>query len=133
MRPSLSKNDVAFCCGLIGVPDRRRSRALVDVRIDGRARLADDASVRALLPSDKSMFGVMNDFRRIGTYIAIGNSGDASLAPAAERLLDDSSPLVRGMAVWALRRLLDAGAFARLKLARAPREQDASVAEEWDT
>ncbi|MFD6288485.1 hypothetical protein [Streptomyces sp. NPDC060205] len=42
-----------------------------------RARLADDASVRALLPSDKSMFGVMNDFRRIGTYIAIGNSGDS--------------------------------------------------------
>ncbi|PSM37157.1 hypothetical protein C6Y14_43760, partial [Streptomyces dioscori] len=41
------------------------------------ARLADDASVRALLPSDKSMFGVMNDFRRIGTYIAIGNSGDS--------------------------------------------------------
>ena len=33
---------------------------------------------------------------------AIGNSGDAGLAPAAERLLDDNSPLVRGMAVWAL-------------------------------
>ncbi|MFJ2264541.1 hypothetical protein ACIOKD_40830 [Streptomyces sp. NPDC087844] len=41
------------------------------------ARLADEASVRALLPSNKSMFGVMNDFRRIGTYIAIGNSGDS--------------------------------------------------------
>jgi epoxyqueuosine reductase len=63
---------------------------------------------------------------------AIGNSGEASLAPAAERLLDDSSPLVRGMAVWALRRLLDARAFQRLKSARAPREGDASVAEEWD-
>ncbi|MGD9979455.1 MAG: tRNA epoxyqueuosine(34) reductase QueG [Hyphomonadaceae bacterium] len=63
---------------------------------------------------------------------AIGNSGDSSLAPSAERLLDDSSPLVRGMAVWALRRLLDAAAFARLKSAHAPREGDMSVAEEWD-
>ncbi|MFD0311792.1 hypothetical protein [Streptomyces sp. NPDC127119] len=41
------------------------------------ARLPNDAAVRALLPSDKSMFGVMNDFRRIGQYIAIGNSGDS--------------------------------------------------------
>jgi epoxyqueuosine reductase len=38
--------------------------------------------------------------------IAIGNSGDASLAGEAERLLDDASPLVRGAAVWALSRLL---------------------------
>jgi epoxyqueuosine reductase len=63
---------------------------------------------------------------------AIGNSRDDSLAPAAERLLGDSSPLVRGMAVWALRRLLDETAFQRLKSAHAPREGDASVAEEWD-
>ena len=37
--------------------------------------------------------------------IAIGNSGDPSLAPQAERLLADASPLVRGAAVWALGRL----------------------------
>jgi epoxyqueuosine reductase len=63
---------------------------------------------------------------------AIGNSGDAALAPVAERLTTDSSPLVRGMAVWASRRLLDAGAFERLKSERAPREGDPSVVEEWD-
>jgi epoxyqueuosine reductase len=63
---------------------------------------------------------------------AVGNSGDPALAPLAEARLGDSSPLVRGMAVWALARLLDAGAFERLKSAWAPREQDASVAEEWD-
>jgi epoxyqueuosine reductase len=63
---------------------------------------------------------------------AIGNSGDASLAGAAEGLLEDNSPLVRGMAVWALRRLLDADAFARLKSARAGRECDAGAREEWD-
>ena len=63
---------------------------------------------------------------------AIGNSNDVALAPAAERLLNDNSPLVRGMAVWALRRLLDAEAFQRLKSRWAPREADASAAEEWD-
>jgi epoxyqueuosine reductase len=63
---------------------------------------------------------------------AIGNSGDAALGPAAEARLDDSSPIVRGMAVWALRRLLDADAFQRLKSARGAREREPSVAEEWD-
>ncbi|MFF0023627.1 hypothetical protein ACFYQQ_24125 [Streptomyces sp. NPDC005496] len=43
-----------------------------------REQLAQRApDLRALLPSDKSMFGVMNDFRRIATYVAIGNSGDS--------------------------------------------------------
>ncbi len=63
--------------------------------------------------------------------VAIGNSQDCALAGSAEQLLDDASPLVRGMAVWALSRLLDETAFARLKSARLPREQDASVREEW--
>ncbi|MFJ7071687.1 hypothetical protein [Streptomyces sp. NPDC098781] len=40
-------------------------------------RLAADASFRTLLPSDKSMFGVINDFRRIGTNIALNNRGDS--------------------------------------------------------
>ena len=62
----------------------------------------------------------------------LGNSGDAALAPVAEHLIGDSSPLVRGMAVWAARRLLDAEAFQRLKSARLPREGEPSVAEEWD-
>jgi len=62
---------------------------------------------------------------------AIGNSGDPALAPAAENLLDDASPLVRGMAVWALSRLLDGPAFARLKSARLNRERDPEVREEW--
>jgi epoxyqueuosine reductase len=63
---------------------------------------------------------------------AIGNSGKSELAPAAERLLDDSSPLVRGMAVWALRRLLDAEAFDRLKSSRAAEESEPDVRGEWD-
>ncbi len=41
------------------------------------AQLPADSPLRALLPLDKSMFGVMNDFRRIGTYIALNNRGDS--------------------------------------------------------
>ena len=37
--------------------------------------------------------------------IAAGNSGDESLLPRVEPLLTDASPLVRAMAVWAMRRL----------------------------
>ncbi len=61
--------------------------------------------------------------------IALGNSGDARLAPAAERLLDDPSPLVRGMAVWALARLTPARVPA-LRAAR-PADNDPDVRREW--
>ena len=63
--------------------------------------------------------------------IAIGNSGDAALAEEAERLLDDASPLVRAMAVWALSRLLAPGAFARHVEERLEQESDPNVREEW--
>jgi epoxyqueuosine reductase len=61
--------------------------------------------------------------------IAIGNSGDASLAGEAKRLLDDGSPLVRGAAVWALGRLLPREKFAAL--AQRKPESDDSVRDEW--
>src|SRR6185436_17963089 len=61
--------------------------------------------------------------------IAIGNSGDVSLAGEAERLLDDPSPLVRGAAVWALSRLLPRPMFSALS--RRYKDSDAAVREEW--
>jgi len=63
--------------------------------------------------------------------IAIGNSGHAELSAVAEALLDDPSPLVRAMAVWALSRLLDGPSFRQLAQARLPQESDAGVREEW--
>jgi len=67
------------------------------------ARL-DDAAFRALFrKSPVKRIGRDRFVRNV--LIAIGNSGDASLAADAEHLLDDASPLVRAMAVWALRRL----------------------------
>ncbi len=63
--------------------------------------------------------------------IAIGNSGEAALAGAAEARLGDESPLVRAMAVWACRRLLDGPAFTALKVQWLDRESDPAVREEW--
>lgn len=63
--------------------------------------------------------------------IAIGNAGDADLAEEAERLLDDASPLVRAMAVWALGRLLSPEAMARHAAGRLADETDPDVREEW--
>jgi epoxyqueuosine reductase len=63
--------------------------------------------------------------------IAIGNSGDAGLADEAIRLLDDDSPLVRAMAVWALGRLMPPEAVAHHAAERLEHESDRDVREEW--
>ncbi len=54
--------------------------------------------------------------------IAAGNSGDASLMPLITPLLDDASPLVRAMAVWAARRLLKEADVKALRQHHEPRE-----------
>lgn len=104
-----------------------------DLRLAPLGELAalDDAAFRARFAGTPVKRTGRDRFVR-NVLTAIGNSGDVTLAPAAEARLDDSSPLVRGMAVWALRRLLDGAAFERLKSARAPREREPSVAREWD-
>jgi len=59
--------------------------------------------------------------------IAIGNSGEASLATEAELLLDDPSPLIRAMAVWAVGRL----GRAPQNEHRGASEPDPDVRAEW--
>ena len=90
------------------------------------ARL-DDVAFRALFrKSPVKRIGRDRFVRNV--LIAIGNSGDASLAAEAERLLDDPSPLVRAMAVWALVQLGQAHSHT----ARASVEVDRGVKAEWN-
>jgi epoxyqueuosine reductase len=90
----------------------------------------DDAGFRALFAkSPVKRIGRDRFIRNV--LIAIGNSGDAGLAPAAERLLDDQSPPVRGAAVWALAQLLDRPAFEALAAKARVAETDQSVLQEW--
>ncbi len=98
-------------------------------RLADLARL-DDAAFRALFRG--------SPIKRIGrdrfvrnVLIAIGNAGDAALAVEPERLLDDASPLVRAMAVWALSKLLDASRFAEFAAEFEGRESDDDVRAEW--
>jgi len=88
----------------------------------------DDAGFRALFAKSPVKRTGRDRFIR-NVLIAIGNSGESSLAPAAERLLDDASPLVRGAAIWALARLDPARLAAQA--ARHAREIDPAVRAEW--
>jgi epoxyqueuosine reductase len=63
--------------------------------------------------------------------IAIGNSEESRLLDAVKPLLDDASPLVRAMAVWALARLGRRGMVDALRASRLPKEDDEAVREEW--
>ncbi|MGF1610717.1 MAG: tRNA epoxyqueuosine(34) reductase QueG [Kiloniellales bacterium] len=63
--------------------------------------------------------------------IAIGNSGQTALLPEVRLLLDDQSPLVRAMAVWALASLATPQAFATECATRLAGESDPAVREEW--
>jgi epoxyqueuosine reductase len=91
------------------------------------ARL-DDAAFRALFAkSAVKRVGRARFVRNV--LIAIGNSGDVSLAAEAERLLDDASPLIRGGAIWALGRL-DRDRLRRVEQRRSL-EADPELSAEW--
>ena len=85
----------------------------------------DDAGFRALFAaSPVKRLGHARFLRNV--LIAIGNSGDSGLVPAVEARLGDASPLVRGAAIWALRRLDPDRAVSLRRL-----DSDAGVDAEW--
>jgi epoxyqueuosine reductase len=93
------------------------------------ARL-DDTAFRALFAkSPVKRIGRDRFIRNV--LIAIGNSNQPDLAHAAERLLDDESPLVRGAAVWALSQLLERGNFDAMASDAIGTETDEAVRAEW--
>ncbi|HEX2761569.1 MAG TPA: tRNA epoxyqueuosine(34) reductase QueG, partial [Rhizomicrobium sp.] len=73
----------------------------------------DDAAFRALFRKSPVKRVGRDRFLR-NVMIAIGNSGDAKLAPSARAGLQDPSLLVRGAAAWALSQLLAPDAFDAL-------------------
>ncbi len=65
--------------------------------------------------------------------IAAGNARDQSLLPKVEALIADASPLVRAMAVWAMRRLAGERMGERLRDRHLAREGDVAVRAEWQS
>jgi epoxyqueuosine reductase len=89
----------------------------------------DDQGFRTLFAgSPVKRIGIARFLRNV--LIAIGNSGDPGLLPAVEARLGDPEPLVRGAAIWALRRL-DPDRAAMLKARFAANEPDDAVRAEW--
>jgi epoxyqueuosine reductase len=104
-----------------------------ELRAPSLAELArlDDAAFRALF-SKSPVKRIGRDRFVRNVVIAMGNSGDATLALEAERLLSDPSPLVRGAAVWALSQLLPQAHLEKLARSHAD-ETDDGVCAEWRT
>jgi epoxyqueuosine reductase len=89
----------------------------------------DDAAFRARFRGTPIKRTGRDRFLR-NVLIAAGNSGDASLVPLVEARLDDASPLVRAMAVWALARLAPNRLHA-LRTSYVAGEPDSVVRSEW--
>jgi epoxyqueuosine reductase len=96
----------------------------------GELATLDDASFREFF-SGSPIKRIGRDRFLRNVLIAIGNSGDATLARVAEQRLADASPLVRAMAVWALSKLLPRQAFEHVASEHVPNESDADVIAEW--
>jgi epoxyqueuosine reductase len=91
----------------------------------------DEASFRTFFSgSPIKRIGYARFLRNV--LIAIGNSGDLELAALAQEKLAHESPLVRGMAVWALARLLTAEDFWAVAQSHRASETDEIVRAEWD-
>jgi len=138
LRP-LMGNRIYGCDDCLAVcPWNKFARAGREAKLAARAALRepelceltrlDDPAFRALFAKTAIKRIGRDRFVR-NVLIAIGNSSNPALAPEAERLLGDPSPLVRGAAVWALARL----APQRLAAVAQGRARDvAEVEDEWD-
>jgi len=92
----------------------------------------DDAAFRARFAGTPVKRTGRDRFLR-NVLIAAGNSGDESLLPRIEALLGDNSPLVRAMAVWAMRQLTGDGVGEGVRHRHLAREGDSDVRAEWHT
>jgi len=91
----------------------------------------DDAAFRARFRGSPVKRAGRDRFVR-NVLVAAGNSGEQALLPAVTALLGDASPLVRGMAVWAVRRLANKELAEVLKARHCADERDAGALAEWD-
>jgi epoxyqueuosine reductase len=112
-------------------PDFLPRRDLTAPRLAELAEL-DDAAFRALFAGTAVKRTGRNRFVR-NVLIAIGNAGpgDPDLIGAAQRRLDDASPLVRAAAAWAFLRLAPPDRYEAERARRLPLEDDPVVKEEW--
>jgi epoxyqueuosine reductase len=134
-------NRVFGCDDCLAVcPWNKFAAAARDMRLEAREELRSPP-LTELLALDDAAFRKRfagTPVKRTGrdrvlrnALIAAGNSGDESLVPAVQRLLEDASPLVRAMAVWAFSQLAESATWASARSRNASRETDPAVRAEW--
>ncbi|MGO7037833.1 tRNA epoxyqueuosine(34) reductase QueG [Rhizobium acaciae] len=124
---------------LAACPWNKFASSASEMKLKAREDLKEP-SIAFLLTLDEAAFRAFfsgSPVKRIGrdrfirnVLIAAGNSGDKSLIAHCRGHSEDPSPVVRGMAVWALSRLMEAGEFAAFAAQRAD-ERDGDVLNEW--
>ncbi|NKJ04969.1 tRNA epoxyqueuosine(34) reductase QueG [Rhizobium sp. SG741] len=124
---------------LAACPWNKFASAASEMKLVAREELKEP-SIAFLLTLDDAAFRSFfsgSPVKRIGrdrfvrnVLIAAGNSGERALIELCRDLTKDPSSVVRGMAVWALSRLMTAGEF-RAFAAERDDEPDEEVRAEW--
>ncbi|MBB3397678.1 MULTISPECIES: tRNA epoxyqueuosine(34) reductase QueG [unclassified Rhizobium] len=124
---------------LAACPWNKFAHEASEMKLQAREDLKEP-TIEFLLSLDDAAFRTFfsgSPVKRIGrdrfirnVLIAAGNSGDRRFVERCRELTRDPSPVVRGMAVWALSRLLEAGEFFAFA-AQRPDESDSDVLNEW--
>ncbi|WP_105383620.1 tRNA epoxyqueuosine(34) reductase QueG [Neorhizobium alkalisoli] len=124
---------------LAACPWNKFAASASEMKLKAREDLKEP-SIAFLLTLDDPTFRIFfsgSPVKRIGrdrfirnVLIAAGNSGDANLVARCIQLSHDPSPVVRGMAIWALKRLMREGEFLRFAQTRNL-ENDPEVLNEW--
>ena len=133
-------NRVFGCDDCLAVcPWNKFARAASDDKLAARETIRD-AQLSDMLALDDTAFRTFfaqTPVKRLGSarflrncLVAAGNSGDSAHLPAIHRLLGHESPLVRGMAVWALSQLATDEVDA-LRETALTAEPDKEVRAEW--
>ncbi|MET2829887.1 tRNA epoxyqueuosine(34) reductase QueG [Mesorhizobium shangrilense] len=125
---------------LAACPWNKFAQAASEAKLAARDDLREPALADLLVLDDPAFrtFFSGSPIKRIGrdrfirnALIAAGNSGDAGLAGIVCTLLDDTSPLVRGAAIWALARLVPDTEYSERAVAGLKTESDETVRDEW--
>ena len=124
---------------LAACPWNKFAHEASEMKLQAREDLKEP-SIEYLLGLDDAAFRTFfsgSPVKRIGrdrfirnVLIAAGNSNDRRFVEQCRKLSEDPSPVVRGMAIWALSRLLEAGEFSAFA-AQRPDESDSDVLSEW--
>jgi epoxyqueuosine reductase len=125
---------------LAACPWNKFAQAASEAKLAARDDLREPRLAELLSLDDETFrtFFSGSPVKRIGrdrfirnVLIASGNSADTALVEPCQALLTDSSPLVRGAAIWALSRLVPRETFSALAQRALKDETEQDVIAEW--